>query len=106
GKYINAFEKLRDPSHGRNLPRHEWEERFYRAGFQLIHQETLKMTLDFDAYAARMRVSPITRQRLRAMLRQAPQPVLEFLTPQPLGDRIQFQFTEAILVGRRGDGKP
>ncbi len=100
GQYINAFEKLRDPSHGRNLSLFEWEDRFRQAGFEITHQETLRMSLDFDDYAARMRVSPANRLRLRAMLLQAPPPVLAFLTPQTLGDRIRFQFTELILVGR------
>ena len=58
------------------------------------------MWLDFDEYAARMRVSPINRIRLKAMLLQAPRPAADFLTLRIAGDRIAFRFTEAIIVGR------
>ena len=58
------------------------------------------MWLDFDAYVHRMRVSPLNRTRLRAMLLQAPRRAADFLTPQVTGDRITFRFTEAIIIGR------
>lgn len=102
-RYLNAYEKLRDPSHGRLLSLPEWEDAYREAGFQLIHQETLPMWLDFDDYVTRMRVSPQNRIRLRAMLLQAPRPIADFLTPQVVGDRIAFRFTEAIFIGRLPD---
>jgi len=98
GNYVNAFEKLRDGSHGRNLSLHEWQDAFAAAGLAMQRQELLPMTLDFDAYAERMRVPPTDKLRLRAMLLQAPAPVLEFLTPQVTGDRIAFHFTEAVFL--------
>ncbi len=101
-RYLNAYEKLRDPSHGRLLSRPEWEDACREAGFQLIHQETIPMWLDFDDYVTRMRVSPANRIRLRAMLLQAPQAAAGFLTPQVAGDRIAFRFTEAIFIGKSG----
>jgi ubiquinone/menaquinone biosynthesis C-methylase UbiE len=100
GRYINAYEKLRDPSHGRCLSLYEWIDLFAGAGFAITHQETADMWLDFDAYVQRMRVSAINRTRLRAMLLQAPQRAADFLTPQVTGDRITFRFTEAIIIGR------
>ncbi|MCP4427277.1 MAG: methyltransferase domain-containing protein [Chloroflexi bacterium] len=99
-RYLNAYEKLRDPSHGRLFSLPEWEDAYREAGFQLIGQETIPMWLDFDDYVTRMRVSPENRIRLRAMLLQAPQAAVDFLSPQVAGDRITFRFTEAILVGR------
>jgi hypothetical protein len=38
--------------------------------------------------------------RLRAMLRQAPEAVAEFLQPQFSGERITFQLTEAIFIAQ------
>jgi ubiquinone/menaquinone biosynthesis C-methylase UbiE len=102
GEYINAYEKLRDPGHGRCLSLYEWEDRYRQAGFAITHQETADMWLDFDAYVNRMRVSATNRTRLRAMLLQAPQRAADFLTPQVTGDRITFRFTEAIILGRLG----
>ncbi len=98
GRYVNAFEKLRDPSHQRCLSIEDWQDALVDAGFTLTHQELLDMALDFEGYAARMRVPPLDKLRLRAMLLQAPQPALAFLTPQLTGDRITFHFTEAILI--------
>ena len=100
GEYINAYEKLRDPSHGRCLSLHEWIDLFAGAGFTISHQETADMWLDFAAYVQRMRVSAINRIRLRAMLLQAPQRAADFVTPQVSGDRITFRFSEAIIIGR------
>ena len=102
GRYINAYEKLRDPSHNRCLSLTDWVDKFFFAGFELLHRETADMWLDFDDYVNRMRVSPENRIRLRAMLLQAPRRAAEFLTPQSTGDRIAFRFTEAIIVGDWG----
>ncbi len=99
-RYLNAYEKLRDPSHGRLFSLDEWEDAYRESGFQLRHQETIPMWLDFDNYVTRMRVSPDNRLRLRAMLLQAPAAAADFLTPQLTGDRIAFRFTEAIFIGR------
>ncbi len=105
GQYINAYEKLRDPGHGRCLSLYEWLDLYHDAGFIIASQETADMWLDFDAYVNRMRVSPINRTRLRAMLLQAPYRAAEFLTPQVTGDRITFRFSEAIIVGRLATGE-
>ena len=102
GEYVNAYEKLRDPGHGRCLSLHEWLDLYREAGFTIVQEETAEMWLDFDAYVHRMRVSAINRIRLRAMLLQAPQRAAEFLTPQVTGDRITFRFSEAIILGRLG----
>lgn len=99
GRYVNTFEKLRDPSHYRCLSLPEWEEAFPAAGFELIHQETAPKQIDFDDWTARMRVSAENRLRLRTLLLQAPEPVAEFLSPRITGDKIAFQLVEAILIG-------
>lgn len=101
GRYLNAFEKLRDPSHHRCLSLNEWTEAFYQAGFTLLHQETAVKELDFHDWTARMRVSAQNRTRLRAMLVQAPEAVADFLTPHFDGDRITFRLTEAIIIGKQ-----
>ena len=101
GRYVNAFEKLRDPSHHRCLSLPQWEDAFRTASFELVHQETASKPIDFDDWATRMRVSAENRLRLRALLLQAPEPVAEFLSPQISGDKLSFQLTETILIGRK-----
>jgi ubiquinone/menaquinone biosynthesis C-methylase UbiE len=100
GKYVNAFEKLRDPSHGRCWSVNEWEHGFRRAGFAVQHQELLAKEMEFSSWAARMQVSSADTIRLKAMLVQAPTPVADFLTPQMCNDRITFRLTELIIVGK------
>lgn len=100
GKYVNAFEKLRDPSHGRCWSVNEWEHGFRQAGLTVKHQELLSKEMEFGSWAARMQVSPEDTTRLQAMLVQAPTAVAEFLTPQISNDRITFRLTELIIVGK------
>lgn len=104
GRYVNAFEKLRDPGHGRCLSLDEWMDAFVKAGLALDHAETLRKEMDFASWTDRMHVSDEDRIRLRVMLLQAPTAVAEFLTPVQTGDRIAFYLTEAILIGRLGTG--
>jgi SAM-dependent methyltransferase len=105
GAYVNAFETLRDPSHVRCLSLDEWIDAYVSAGFTISHQETNTMSLDFDEWTARMQVSAPNRQRLRAMLLQAPDPVLTFLTPAVSGDKIEFHLHKAIIVGQLAETK-
>lgn len=101
GKYVNAFEKLRDPSHGRCWSLDEWVYGFETAGFIIQHQETLAKEMEFGSWAARMQVSPEDTVRLKAMLIQAPTAVADFLTPKISGDRITFRLTELLIIGKR-----
>ncbi len=100
GEYVNAFEKLRDPSHGRALSLEEWVDGFQDAGLNITHQETMQKRMEFYRWAVRLGADEVTVARLRVMLLQAPDPVLKFLTPQVAGDRIDFYLTEAIVIGR------
>lgn len=101
GRYINAFDRLRDPSHARCLSLDEWQRAYYEAGLRLRDQETLDMILEFNPWVARMRVAPDDVTRLKVMLLQAPDAAAEFLRPRFDGEQISFRFEEAILVGEK-----
>ncbi|MFQ5398440.1 MAG: methyltransferase domain-containing protein [Anaerolineae bacterium] len=101
GRYVNAFEKLRDPSHHRCLSLDEWTRAFHEAGFTNVTQETAYKQMAFEPWAERMGVSADNKVRLRAMLLQAPEPAAEFLLPQGAGTNLSFRLTEAIIVGRK-----
>ncbi len=100
-RYINAFEKLRDPSHGRALSLWEWHQLIKQAGLTVRHTETMRKEISFGSWVRRMKVSEDNSLRLRAMLVQAPQLVLESLTPDFSGDTIKFQLTEAIIIAHK-----
>ena len=64
----NAFEKIRDPSHGRCLGMAEWSEVITDTGFDLAHKERLPKDMEFQPWAERMGADAATIERLRAML--------------------------------------
>ncbi len=99
GRYINAFDKLRDPGHVRTLSEEEWAETFYQNGFRIIHRETLEKQLDFESWARRMYVSDQDMVRLRAMLVQSPIPAKEYFKPTMTDGRLAFNLTELIIIG-------
>ncbi len=98
GDYINAFEKLRDPSHVRCLSNEEWQQDLYGAGFELHHNEEGRMKIEFASWTARMNVSDLDRVRLQALLKQAPPEAHASLTPEFSSDRIHFYLQRIILV--------
>jgi ubiquinone/menaquinone biosynthesis C-methylase UbiE len=100
GRYVNAFERLRDPSHGSCLSLEEWQKQFYQVGFQIIHQETDEKEMEFSEWAARMKVTPENTTRLKVLLLQAPNEVAEFLAPKIQGEQIKFNLTEMIMIGK------
>ena len=64
----NAFEKIRDPSHGRCLGMAEWSEMLTDTGFELVHKERLGKDMEFQPWAERLGADTATIGRLRAML--------------------------------------
>jgi len=99
GDYVNAFEKLRDPSHVRCLSMEEWESLFGEGSFVVEHAETLYKRVEFSTWAARH--SDHMQRYLLAMLQQAAGDAAEFLQPQLADSPVTFRLWEGILVGRR-----
>jgi len=99
GDYVNAFEKFRDPSHGRCLSLAEWEQEYRLAGLTIKHAETSDKQMDFAPWAARH--DALIQQYLRAMLTEVKGGAAEFLRPSVTDAGVTFYLQEAILVGRR-----
>ncbi|MBP8947861.1 MAG: methyltransferase domain-containing protein [Candidatus Promineofilum sp.] len=98
GAYVNAFEKLRDPSHVRCLSFEEWGDALAAAGLVVEAAETLDKRLTFETWAARH--TPEMQTRLRAMLLQAPEAARAFLDPRVEGVTT-FRLREGLFVARR-----
>jgi len=98
GAYVNAFEKLRDPSHVRCLSFEEWGDALAAAGLVVEAAETLDKRLTFETWAARH--TPDMQTRLRAMLLQAPEAARAFLDPRVEGVTT-FRLREGLFVARR-----
>ena len=100
GNYINAFEKLRDPSHGRCLSVAEWEADFTHAGLQILHSETLEKTMEFEWWARRMTNDDALVEEIKAMLLKATNGARDFLQPST-EEPLTFRLVEGVFVGKR-----
>jgi ubiquinone/menaquinone biosynthesis C-methylase UbiE len=96
----NAFEKVRDPSHGRCLGLAEWSEIIADAGLDLVHSERLPKDMEFTPWAERM-AEPGTVERLREMLEEGSPALKAFLKPRRESGALWFTLDEAILIARR-----
>ncbi|HZJ12586.1 MAG TPA: class I SAM-dependent methyltransferase [Methyloceanibacter sp.] len=95
----NAFEKLRDPSHGRCLGLQEWSDLIRNAGLTPIVTEVLDQDIPFDPWVERMRCTEATVARLKEML--GSEPLRAFLRPRETEDGLTFSLREAILVAAK-----
>jgi SAM-dependent methyltransferase len=95
----NAFEKLRDPSHGRCLALEEWLELLGDAGFVDTRTEILGQEIAFGPWTERMRCDADTVGRLKSML--GGEQLTALLNPRVTNDGLMFSLTEAIIVARK-----
>lgn len=100
-RVVNTFEALRDPSHVWAYSLEDWETFLFAAGLAVTHREVLEKEIDFDAYAARMRVSGADYLRLRAVLLRGPEPLQGWLRPRERGTGVVFTLTEGVIVGQK-----
>jgi len=83
--YIEAFERLRDPSHNRALAEYEWRGTFLDAGLTVEHAEQLDRPAKLIDWAERQGCTPEVIAHLQILLAQAPQPVADFIHPSCAG---------------------
>jgi hypothetical protein len=99
GDYINAFEKFRDPSHGRCLSMDEWRSAYDTVGLFIEHEEVLVKPMTFESWAARHDVN--TQRYLKAMLTEVRDEAAEFLQPQFGDEATIFHLREGLFIGRK-----
>jgi SAM-dependent methyltransferase len=100
GAYVNAFEKLRDPSHWRCLTLEEWADAFAAAGLAVTAIETLGKQVHFEFWAKRHNAD--MQAYLRAMLDMAAGAAADFLNVKTERDATWFHLLEGIIIGRKG----
>lgn len=101
-QYVNAFERLRDPSHGWAYNRVEWEGFFAGAGLTVTHAEDFDTHHALIPWAERMGCDAATITRLHALLRHAPDPVAAWMQPQHTATPDpRFVIRQFLLVGTR-----
>lgn len=99
--YINALEKVRDPSHNWCYPLPRLVAMFEKAGLKVENQRELTKEFDFDPWVTRQNVPPENQARLKKMLFEAPPGVSEYMSPRREGEKVYFTLHEAVILGRR-----
>ena len=97
----NAFEKLRDPSHGRCLSVDEWLELIGDTGFAVAHQERLAKDMAFQPWAERLGADAATIDRLGETLGQAAPALQTFLRPRQTGGALWFTVQELVIIAKK-----
>jgi SAM-dependent methyltransferase len=102
-RYIDAFERFRDPSHHRIYADHEWRGMFLDAGLTVEQVEHLEKTghkLLF--WASQQDSPPEVIERLQILLAQAPRAVAEWMRPHAVGTSdAAFDHHYIIIVGQK-----
>lgn len=101
-RYINTFERLRDPSHHRACPESEWRSMFEAAGLTVEHTEQVVKSHRLYPWAERQGCTPEVIQRLVTMIQEAPEPVLAWMQPDAWGTPdASFVNQHLIIAGRK-----
>ena len=101
-RYINAFERLRDPSHIWAYSEVEWQGFFISAGLAVEHREAFDTRHDLTPWAERMGCDAPTILRLRAMLRHAPPPAAAWMKPEwHAASDANFVIRQFLLIARK-----
>lgn len=100
--YVEAFERLRDPSHNRALSESEWRNDFLDAGLTVEHVEWLRKRAELVTWAERQGCTPYVIERLQILLVQAPQAVADFLKPTAAGTPdAGFDHVHILISGKK-----
>lgn len=81
-RYIDSFERLRDPSHARCYAEYEWQGMFLDAGLTIDHSEHYRRPARMETWAAQQGSSAYVTERLHVLLAQAPSAVRDWLNIQ------------------------
>ncbi|MCY4465722.1 MAG: class I SAM-dependent methyltransferase [Chloroflexi bacterium] len=81
-RYVDAFERLRDPSHNRAFNQAEWLQMCARAGFTVEYNERYRKSHDFLSWARRQGPDADTIARLIDLMRNAPPIARDWMNPQ------------------------
>lgn len=102
GEYLEAFERLRDPSHGRAFSTSEWHGLMLDVDLEVEHSEQLNRQAALIPWAERQGCPPDVIERLQILLAQAPQAVAEWIHPRSvLSPDAGFDHVYILMSGRK-----
>lgn len=102
-RYIDSFERLRDPSHVRAYAGYEWRGMLLDAGLTVEHEEVFSMTgMKLLPWAQRQGCTSEVIERLQVLLAQAPGAAADWMRPQCAGTPdAAFDHHFIIIAGRK-----
>ncbi len=101
-RYVDTFEKLRDPSHNRAYSKLEWVGIFQEAGLKVEHTDQIIKRHEFLQWAERQGCTPETIERLIDMVKQAPAAATGWMQPKNFGtSEATFANHHIIITGRK-----
>ena len=103
-RYVNDFERLRDPSHNRAYSESEWVEMFRVEGLEVEHREQITKRHSFLQWTALQSCTPRAVDDLRAMLEQSPSAVAEWMQPRDMGTQGASFSSHNIIISGRSQG--
>ena len=100
-RYIDAFERLRDPSHHRAHSADEWRELFAAAGLTIEYSEPYIKRHDFVSWAKRQGNDDDTIAQLIQLLRQAPHTARDWMDARDWGTPAATFVNRHIIIRGR-----
>lgn len=101
-KYVDAFEKYRDPSHNRAFAEYEWRGMFLDAGLTIEHTEQVIKRHELHHWANMQGCTPEQIERLMVLLQQAPPHARAWMDPLHIGTaEATFVNHHLIIAGRK-----
>jgi ubiquinone/menaquinone biosynthesis C-methylase UbiE len=102
-RFLDAFEKLRDPSHNRAFSETQWVSMFQAAGLEVVHIEQIVKRHRFISWAELQGCTPEVVQRLVDIVEDAPEAIAEWMQPRDFGTaQATFVNRHIIIAGRKG----
>ena len=101
-RYVDKFERTRDPSHNRAFSRSEWLRMFETAGFFVEQTEEIIKTHSFQTWAKMQESPPELIESLISLLDKADDAVVDWLQPTHWKtDQATFVNHHLIISGRK-----
>jgi ubiquinone/menaquinone biosynthesis C-methylase UbiE len=101
-QYIDAWERLRDPSHHRAFTEDEWTGMLLDAGLQHVQVEQVTKQHEFLSWAQRQSCSPKVIDELIEQILAAPDPVTAWMQPRAFGTpEASFVNHHILIAGER-----
>jgi ubiquinone/menaquinone biosynthesis C-methylase UbiE len=101
-RYLDSFERLRDPSHARTYSESEWRGTFLDCDLVVDHTEITRNSAKLIPWAKVQDNDDATIERLQILLAQAPDAVREWINPRCVGTvDAEFDHVYVLILGHK-----